>query len=212
MTPDDAAPFEAAMIALAAVTGKELDQFIKRAYFTGLERVPIGTLQGAFKLAMQGCEFFPSVAELLRLCDEFEADQRGELVLTAPVERQLKAGEPEPIEEVYDGEWGPVPYEGKTYGCAECGDTGFTHYVCSNETPCPSDLCRKRRQQGIVDGERWARKCACTKIDPVTGKCANPVIQRRIDDGRKKQGLPPLGTYARPKKGGGKSYRRYEED
>lgn len=211
MKPEDAAPFEAAMIALAAVVAgnKELDTPTKRAYWVALEDVPLQPVLGGLELAMKSFDFFPSPHEIRKLADEWEADQRQEFALTPPL--AALPAPAEPMLETYDGEW-VAPDDDKIYGCLDCRDTGWLHYHCSPETPCQSDLCRKMRKVHGFTGEAWAKRCPCAKIDRVTGRCSNPVIQKRCDDVRAKQGLPPMGSYAKPKPKKIRSFRRYEED
>lgn len=131
----DAARYEAGMIALAAVTGKVLDVVIKRAYWEALEDVPIETLVQAMKAGMTSCEYFPSAAELRRLCDDVEP-----FTLTEAVPALASGIEPE----VYMGTAGP-PDSGPYYWCVTCRDSGFEHFLCAPENRCGSfELCRKR--------------------------------------------------------------------
>ena len=167
MTPDDAIGFEGALIALAAVTGKTLDPLIKRAYWASLEDVPAGTVTAALRLAMTECEFFPSAAEIRRLCDEAEGEGSG-FVLTAPA---LPPGE------VLDTYQDAIDGEHKSAWCETCQDSGFAHYVCRPGNRCTwSELCRKQIQiagDSHVVEHTYVKKCDCLQ--------ANPVIKRRME-------------------------------
>jgi hypothetical protein len=186
VTKDDGDGFEAGMIALAAVTGKELDTIIKRAYWVALEDVPGDVVAEALRLAMNNCDYFPSAAELRRLCDEAD-DDSFELTPPAPV-ALLEQGAIVPTYE------GAVPNEPEpTYYCYHCKDTSFQHFICQDGDRCNVfELCIElvAAHGAAAPAHTWIRKCSCIH--------SNPAIQKRLT---RLRDAVSVGKYAgRPRK------------
>ena len=182
MTTDDARAFDAGMIALAAVTGKALDALVKRAYWTALEDIPGPVVVAALRLAMGSAEFFPSAAEIRRLCDEAD----GEGFVLAPEVLALPPGE---IVETYQG---IIDSEQATAWCGTCLDSGFAHYLCEPGNRCTwSELCRKQvliAGDANVAAHTYVKKCDCIQ--------SNPVIKRRMERMRESMNI---GKYFKPR-------------
>lgn len=155
MNQADGPRFDSALIALAAVTGKTLDMGIKAAYFVALEEIPFETVNAAMRAAMKTCEFFPSAAEIRKLCDEAEAEQE-RFALQA---QNAVALLPDPDAQ-YRGQTHEAPEQ--TYHCLTCKDSGFVYF------------------QKIINGQpsRWVRKCSCVLEGDET--MINPVVRARI--------------------------------
>lgn len=197
MTPEDGTRFEGAMIALAAVTGKQLDVIINRAYWEGLEDIPGETVYAALKSAMTCCDFFPSVAEIRRICDEVESFA-------------LKAQEPErlalvpgPIIETFRGAALPDedmdPPEPKHW-CRDCSDSGFERFTCTPFNRCGAfQLCNELAAlQGTAytDTHTFVRKCRCVAGKVQEDPTFNPIIRRRLERMRE---TINLGKYSKPR-------------
>lgn len=65
--PDDKKAFAAVIGGLAVSTGKEADSILLKAYWVGLEDLPIDAVQRAAMKALRESKFMPSVAELREL-------------------------------------------------------------------------------------------------------------------------------------------------
>jgi hypothetical protein len=202
VTKDDFEQYKAGMIALAAVTsgGKTLDILTERAYWTVLEKVPGPIVFKALRLAMDGFEFFPSAADLLRLCDEAEADERGELALLAPSAAPV-ALLPDPDAQ-YRGEvqsWERPP---TLYFCPTCQDSGFEQGLLCKL----GHLCSSCQRGTHPYDHTYCRRCECMKAEDDAGK--NPVIMAEIRRSRERLGLAPTkDKYSKP----ARSMRRYRQ-
>lgn len=182
MTAADSAPFAAGMTALAAVTGKQLDALTNQAYWVVLEKVPGEIVIQALRKAMDHFDFFPSAADLLRLCDEVDTrpalDRPHALAL-------LDAG----VVTVH-GQTHFEPPE-NLYWCRVCNDSGFEPHIA---------------HPGHKPYERWVTRCSCAQ--PTEGGfIQNPIIRERID---RAQQAANVGKYA--PKALTRGRRRYREN
>lgn len=191
MTKGDAEAFEKAFVMLAAATNKTVDVITKRAYWVGLEDVPIAVVTEAMGLAMKVAEFFPSVAQLRAMCDEVLPP-----VVALPANQlALPAGEVVEVETCC-----PADKEVRTYACLDCLDTGFVYYTCTPHARCGTMALCKRRE--LLEGDKYedthtyVRRCSCAVPDPMSLQIRNTVIAARIDREQRKLGV---GKYA-PKK------------
>lgn len=168
MERDDAQRFESAMIALAAVTGKELDSVIKSAYFMALKDVPIDTVVGAMRSALTSEEWFPSAARLRVICDSVEFTLKQEAL---PAPQSHGHDRPEPV-----------------YACPECRDGGFTFYTHKGVRWAKRCLCRVPDADGkisnVVIAERIRRAREAT---------GNPGTYAAR--GRRRHGLQGVGKF-----------------
>jgi hypothetical protein len=190
MTIADGDDFAAGMVALAAVTagGKQIDQITSRAYWTVLEKVPGPIVMKALRLAMDHFDFFPAASDLLRLCDEVDAQRAPgqDFALTPP---QPAGYLSVPTDTVHGAAHFDQPEP--VYYCRVCSDTGFEYHFAP---------------PGHKPHERWVTRCYCA-VASEEGLIPNPVIRERID--RAQQAMN-VGKYA--PKALTRGRRRYREN
>ncbi len=68
--------FAQALLALASAFNAECDEMKVRAFWMGLDDIPIEKIELAVRLAMKGCKFMPTVRELRELAGEMSPEQR----------------------------------------------------------------------------------------------------------------------------------------